>query len=234
MSFPLSPTNGQFAILNGIAYTYSTATTAWTRSVAFPIVNSTNFLSITNTTATVSTSTGALTVAGGVGIAGGLYVGGTITATSLTLTTGETDQGTLVIQSSNSATSTVTGALIVVGGVGIGGSLYVGGGIVSSTTGTTAGSAGTITPITTVNQYDIFTLNTNSTVAIPGGTPVDGQRLLIRFKDNGSAQTLTWNSVYRAIGVTLPTTTVAGKVLYVGCIYNSQDSYWDVIAVAEQ
>jgi hypothetical protein len=73
-----------------------------------------------------------------------------------------------------------------------------------------------------------------SPIAAPSGTPTNGQRLLIRIKDNGTARALTWNAIYRVIGVTLPTTTTANKTIYVGCIYNSADSTWDVVAETEQ
>ena len=36
------------------------------------------------------------------------------------------------------------------------------------------------------------------------------------------------------MGVTLPTTTVASKVVYVGAIYNSDETFWDVVSVAQQ
>ena len=36
MAFPISPTNGQSATLNGVMYTYSSATTSWTRAPASP------------------------------------------------------------------------------------------------------------------------------------------------------------------------------------------------------
>jgi hypothetical protein len=32
----------------------------------------------------------------------------------------------------------------------------------------------------------------------------------------------------------LPTTTVISKVVYIGCIYNSDESTWDVVSVAQQ
>jgi len=73
-----------------------------------------------------------------------------------------------------------------------------------------------------------------TTIAAPTGTPVQCQDLVFRFKDDGTARALTWNAVFRAIGVTLPTTTTASKLLYVGCKYNSTDSKWDVIAVQEE
>lgn len=71
----------------------------------------------------------------------------------------------------------------------------------------------------------------------PSGTPVNGQKLLIRIKDNGTARGITWTTsagAFRAVGITLPTTTVLGKVTYVGCVYNSADSFWDAVATVTQ
>lgn len=96
-------------------------------------------------------------------------------------------------------------------------------------------SAATITPTSdTVNQYNVTALATPATFAAPSGAPVDGQKLLIRIKDNNTARLLTWNAIYRTIGTTLPTTTVATKTTYVGCIYNAADAVWDVVAVTTQ
>lgn len=72
------------------------------------------------------------------------------------------------------------------------------------------------------------------TIAAPTGTPTAMQSLIIRIKDNGTARALTWNAAFRAVGVTLPTTTVLSKTVYVGAIWNSDDSVWDAIAVAQQ
>jgi hypothetical protein len=88
-----------------------------------------------------------------------------------------------------------------------------------------------------VGLYEVTALAAGTTIGAPSGTPGDGQRIILRIKDNGSPQTITMTTTagnYRAIGVTLPTTTVTSKTLYVGCIYNGADSFWDVIAVAEQ
>ena len=102
-----------------------------------------------------------------------------------------------------------------------------------------AGStSGTLTPNgDTTDVFNAFGLTGAITVATPSGTPVDGQRLMLRFEDNGTGRGITWtgtSGAYRAIGVTLPTTTVASKVTYVGCVYNSTDVFWDAIAVANQ
>jgi hypothetical protein len=74
-------------------------------------------------------------------------------------------------------------------------------------------------------------------VAAPTGTPVNGQKLTLRFKDNGTAQTISWTITsggFRVIGCTLPTTTVISKVVYIGCIYNSDETFWDVVSVGQQ
>jgi len=65
----------------------------------------------------------------------------------------------------------------------------------------------------------------------PGGTLAQGRQLIIRIKDNGTARALTWNSVFRAMGTSLPSTTVLSKTLYIGFIYNSTDTKWDVVSV---
>jgi len=88
--------------------------------------------------------------------------------------------------------------------------------------------------------YDIYAitgLTTALTINAPTGTPVDGNKLIFRILDNGTARALDL-SAYTAVGVTLPTTTVANKTTYVGCIYNaygaSGTGRWDVIAVGTQ
>jgi len=110
-------------------------------------------------------------------------------------------------------------------------------GAVASSSAFIASSA-TITPTTNTNQYAVTALAVPATIAIPTGTPVDGQKLVIRIEDNGTAQALTWTTSgvnsYRIVGTTLPTTTVISKILYVGCIYNATESFWDVVAVAQQ
>jgi hypothetical protein len=88
--------------------------------------------------------------------------------------------------------------------------------------------------ISTTDQYVITALGTAATFNAPTGTPLNGQKLIIRIKDNATARALTWNAIYRVVGTTLPTTTVVSKVVYVGCIYNSDETTWDVVAVAQQ
>ena len=72
------------------------------------------------------------------------------------------------------------------------------------------------------------------TLANPTGTFAEGQALIFRIKDNGTARAITFGANFRAVGVTLPTTTTISKTTYVGCIYNSTDNKFDVIASLTQ
>lgn len=81
------------------------------------------------------------------------------------------------------------------------------------------------------NIYTLTALATNATFGAPSGTPANGNMTLIRYKDNATARTLAFNAIYRAVGVTLPTTTVISKTGYLLCVYNSADSKQDVISV---
>lgn len=96
---------------------------------------------------------------------------------------------------------------------------------------TSAASASTLSPnISTADLYAYTALATNLSINSPTGT-VDGARIRYRFKDNGTSRTLTWNAIFRAIGVTIPTATTVGKTLYVDTFYNAADTKWDVIGV---
>ncbi len=96
-------------------------------------------------------------------------------------------------------------------------------------------SSATPTPDTdSTDQYNITALATGATFGAPTGTPYPSQTVIIRIKDNGTARTLAWNVAYRAIGVTLPTTTVISKTLYIGFRYNSADAKWDGLAVGQE
>lgn len=125
----------------------------------------------------------------------------------------------------------ISGTASISSNVVIGGSLTA-----RYTTKTTATATATaVTPdVSTYNQYSYTALASALTINAPIGTPVDGDKLTIRIIDNGTSQTLTWNSTYTVIGTVLPTTTTASKMIYVGCIYNASLTRWDVTAVARQ
>jgi len=89
--------------------------------------------------------------------------------------------------------------------------------------------------------YDMTILTAQAeafTISADAGSPVHGQKHLFRFEDDGTPRAITWTTgsskAFRAIGVTLPTTTIASKIVYIGCVYNSTDSRWDAIAVGQE
>ncbi len=100
---------------------------------------------------------------------------------------------------------------------------------------TDGSTSGTLTPTSdTADQYQMLGLTGSVTIAAASGTPTAGQPLILRFKDNGTGRSLTWNAIYVPVGVTLPTTTVANKLIYVGMRWNATSSQWDVLAVSSE
>jgi hypothetical protein len=100
---------------------------------------------------------------------------------------------------------------------------------------TSTATASSLTPsVATADIYAYTALASALTINAPTGTPVDGDKLMFRLLDNGTARVLTWDATYTVIGVTLPTTTTASKTTYVGCIYNANNTRWDVIAATTQ
>ena len=95
-------------------------------------------------------------------------------------------------------------------------------------------SSATVTPTSTNDLVKITAQAVGLTLANPTGTFDEGKDLIIRIKDNGTARSIAYGAKYRAIGVTLPTTTVLSKTTYLGIIYNSTDDTFDVIGVTTQ
>ena len=95
-------------------------------------------------------------------------------------------------------------------------------------------SAATVTPVFGNDLVVITAQAAGLTLANPTGSWVQGRDLVIRIKDNATPRAITYDTKYRAIGVTLPTTTVASKTTYLGIIYNSTDDKFDVIGVTTE
>jgi hypothetical protein len=95
-------------------------------------------------------------------------------------------------------------------------------------------TASTVTPTFSNDYVDVTAQASALTLANPTGTAVNAWGIVIRIKDNGSAQTIAYGTQYRGIGLTLPTTTVASKVLVLGMIYNSAAAKWDVLTAAKE
>ncbi|MHC9085333.1 hypothetical protein ACYX7E_09875 [Luteimonas sp. RIT-PG2_3] len=98
----------------------------------------------------------------------------------------------------------------------------------------TVTSSATVTPTFANDLVKVTAQAAALTLANPTGTAIDSLGMTIRIKDNGTARAISYGTQYRAIGVTLPTTTVVSKTLYLAMIYNSDDTTWDVVAVGQQ
>jgi hypothetical protein len=89
----------------------------------------------------------------------------------------------------------------------------------------------------TTDLYYLSALSDNATFGAPTGSPVEGQKLIIRILDAGVAKTLAWNAGaggYIARGTALPATTVVSKYLYAGFIYNAIAGEWDCVASSQE
>jgi hypothetical protein len=93
------------------------------------------------------------------------------------------------------------------------------------------------TPTINTDNYDQYNITalaaaiTSMTTNL-SGTPTDGQKLMIRIKDNGTARAITWGASFVSSGVaTLLATTVINKTHHVGLIYDSAAAKWTCIAV---
>ena len=100
----------------------------------------------------------------------------------------------------------------------------------------TVASSASITP--NADEDDLVTISADATfdVRTPTWTSggVNGQKLILRIKDDGTAYSITWGAKYRAIQSSLPSATIAGKTLYLGFIYNLEDDIWDLVANAQE
>lgn len=100
--------------------------------------------------------------------------------------------------------------------------------------GTTTSSA---TPTINTDNVDMFTItalatNITSMTTNLSGTPVNGQKLLIRITGDATPRTISWGSSFASSGTsTLLATTAASKTHMVGLIYDSTTSKWVCQAV---
>ena len=98
----------------------------------------------------------------------------------------------------------------------------------------TVTSSATVTPTSTNDLVTITAQAAGLTIANPTGTMIEGQALMIRIKDNGTGRAITFGTNYRALGIILPTTTIASKTTYLGCIWNATDTKFDVVGLNQE
>lgn len=101
---------------------------------------------------------------------------------------------------------------------------------------TSIASSATPTPARTTQRtkLNITALAAAAELQNPSGAAEDGDTLVVRIKDNGTARALTYGTQYRAMGTALPSTTILSKTLYLAFIFNSTDTKWDLVAAAQE
>lgn len=95
------------------------------------------------------------------------------------------------------------------------------------------------TPTINTDNCDFVTITALATAITSmttnlSGTPVNGDSLVFRIKDDGTARGITWGASFASRGATLPTTTTLSKVTYVGFFWNSVASTWDCVATTTE
>lgn len=154
------------------------------------------------------------------------------------------ENGRTFIWNGSSWKSTNSGIPGYTGSAGAG---YTGSAGTSGTNGYT-GSAGTYATSRTVEIADGTSITMNAdttdiayqnntqavgtlTINAPTGSPVDGQRLMLRLKST-NVQTFSWNGAFIGSNeITLPSVSTGGsKYDYMGFIYESTSTKWHLIS----
>lgn len=107
-----------------------------------------------------------------------------------------------------------------------------------------------ITPrVTTIVTSSTPTINTNNCDAVTitalasditsmttnlSGSPNNFDKLIIRFKDNGTARVIAWGASFANYGGVLPLTTVVGKTINVALQWDSVALVWCCLASVTQ
>lgn len=132
------------------------------------------------------------------------------------------------------ATSVVTTGDATIGGVQTvnGNQIINGTSQVTAGTTTSVDGSGNITPSKQV--YTVTALGAAATIQVPSFSVWDGAPVVLRLY-GASAYGLTFASGYTNIsGLSLPTTTVAGKWTIIGALYNSAVSKWQIVSVTTE
>lgn len=98
---------------------------------------------------------------------------------------------------------------------------------------TTTDDSTAVIDVAVTDDYELSAIANNTTFSTTG-SPTDGQKLTIRWKDAGVSKTLTWDAIFVAIGVALPSSTTPGKWQYVSCKYNSGAAKFHVLGFNTQ
>ena len=106
--------------------------------------------------------------------------------------------------------------------------------VISTTTVISTATSSVIDVSTPNTYYSVTSLSTSITFTT-SGTYSNFDKMVVRIKDNGATQSLTFNpTYYEAKGQALPTTTVISKVLTIGFIYDSVTTKFGCVSVAQE
>jgi hypothetical protein len=236
-----------------------------TGTVTIPTLNLTNALGISYGGTGQTTASAAFNALSPITSTGDLIIGnGTNSATRLAIGANNyvlTSNGTTATWAATASTMVYPGAGIAVStGSAWTTSLTAPSGTVVGTTDTqtltnkrinprVSSAASTTSPLAwnsdSYDEYAYTALANALTLNADAGTPVDGQKIIFRFKDNGTARVLTFtggaSQGFQPVGVTMTTsgsnftyTTTISKLTYFGCIYNANASRWDIVAIAQE
>lgn len=157
---------------------------------------------------------------------------GSTLSTAANFTTSGANALTLTTTGSTNVTLPTTGTLSAIAGTETLTNKRINPRVISAASYTT--NTGSSLDVSTCDLFIITDQAGNLLFNNPSGTPVNGQRLTIRIKDNTAARALTWGSEYRAMGQGLPSTTIAGKVMYIGLIFDDDANKWDCVSVSNE
>jgi len=191
MSFPLSPTNGQQASINGITYTYSSTLTAWTVSTS--VSNSFVSISVTGTV-----NSGNLLATGLASVTGNITVGNVVTVGIVTATGNVS--GNYFIGNGSALTGISAGGSAITNGtsnvtVASGANTTVG---VAGTTVATFASTGLILPgiVSATGNISAGNLNVSGNIVDTGALSIiTGSNGNITLSPNGTGQVISSGSV---------------------------------------
>jgi hypothetical protein len=146
----------------------------------------------------------------------------------------------IVVNSISFGTTGLTPATATTGAVTVSGILAIANGGTGNTSGTATTRVVVIADATSItvnaDTTDIATqANTQAvgtlTINAPTGTAINGQKFILRLTST-NVQTFAWNAVFQgSTDISLPTASSGGGLTdYVGFIYNSTSSKWQMIA----
>jgi len=181
-------------------------------------------MQVGNTATWVSTSSLGISAGSGGSLTSQYFGSNLGTVTTLNFTTG--------------TTATLVSSVLTISATATGSSSGSSTGQFTPAVYTTASTSTAVIDVNTIDQYNITSLAADVTFSVTSTVTVnDGQRLLIRIRSDATPRNLTWTQTanqFRTIGISFPTITSASKLVYIGCVYNAVDGYWDLISSLQQ